>query len=181
MAGNPCYSLCCKFEREDISFWPKYSISAKKSHLFPHPEAQDSHFPFSFIRSLLIGILKGLILLFLIAWPIAAILAPFWLLLLPFESCCSLFADINGFLEKFVVCKWCIHVRFFRPIWQYYSRRFLAFILRYGIVIKFSHNDIWNARHHVLLLQGRVMSEEPSSIARRTAQHLKDLPHHQSY
>lgn len=67
----------------------------------------------------------------------------------------------------------------FAQHWQYYSRRLLALNLRYGILIIFSHNAIWNARHNVLLLQGRVMSEEPSSIARRTAQPLKDLLHHQ--
>mmetsp|Transcript_38150 Transcript_38150/g.42994 ORF Transcript_38150/g.42994 Transcript_38150/m.42994 type:complete len:101 (+) Transcript_38150:246-548(+) len=43
-----------------------------------------------------------IILLFLIAWPISFIMAPIWLLLMPFEACCPIFSDINGFLEKFV-------------------------------------------------------------------------------
>ena len=47
----------------------------------------------------------GIIMLFFIAWPIAVFLAPFWILLQPFEAILPLFADINSFLERFVTCK----------------------------------------------------------------------------
>ena len=54
----------------------------------------------------------GLIILVAIAWPLAFILTPFWLLLQPLEACCSLFSDINVFLERFVTCKYCINTSF---------------------------------------------------------------------
>jgi len=46
--------------------------------------------------------LVWLIILVFIAWPLAIFITPFWLFLQPLEAFCSLFADINGVLERFV-------------------------------------------------------------------------------
>jgi len=45
-----------------------------------------------------------ILLLFFVAWPIATIVSPFWILLMPFEDLLGCISDINGFLERFV--KW---------------------------------------------------------------------------
>ena len=107
MAGNPCFSLCCKFVStySTDSFW---TMSPPFERRIVNVSSHSSLFTSNnqhLINILLFAIyfFPGLILLFLVAWPIAGILTPFWLLLQPLEACCSLFADINGFLERFIV------------------------------------------------------------------------------
>jgi len=46
--------------------------------------------------------LVWLILLVFLAWPIAMLISPIWIILLPFEAFCGIIADLNGFLERFV-------------------------------------------------------------------------------
>ncbi|KAL3795965.1 hypothetical protein ACHAW5_001540 [Stephanodiscus triporus] len=46
--------------------------------------------------------LLWLVILFFLAWPIAAACAGAWLILQPFEGCFRFVKDINDFLEKLI-------------------------------------------------------------------------------
>jgi hypothetical protein len=99
MGRNPCFALCCKsYTVSNLIIWQDemkfVTILPNMIFLTLSIKSYTWHFYFT-----------GLILLFVIAWPISFLFSFLWIFLQPFEGCFPILSDCNGFLEKFVTCK----------------------------------------------------------------------------
>jgi hypothetical protein len=125
MGRNPCFALCCKsYTVSNLITWQDemkfVTVLPNMIFLTVTIKSYSWHFYFT-----------GLILLFVIAWPLSFLFSFLWIFLQPFEGCFPVLSDCNGFLEKFVTCKLQIHSRCFNMcLWILTLFSFVSFFFQ---------------------------------------------------